>query len=98
VLLQYKDALESGQNARSLEVSKEDKEAIADLHLLTIKPVIYAANVDEASIHTGNNYVEALKKAVAPENAQVLCMCCPGIAIAEIADPEERQMFLEENG
>src|ERR671920_514126 len=49
-----------------------DKEAIADLHLLTVKPVIYVANVDEAAIHTGNQYVEALKKAIASENAQVI--------------------------
>jgi GTP-binding protein YchF len=99
VLLQYKEALESGQNARSLEVSKEDKEAIADLHLLTVKPVIYVANVDETSIHTGNEYVEALKKAVAPENAQVIVVCAAlESQIAEIADPEERQMFLEEYG
>jgi GTP-binding protein YchF len=99
VLLQYKQALESGQNARSLEMSKEDKEAIADLHLLTVKPVIYVANVDEASIHTGNQFVEALKKAVAPENAQVIVVCAAlESQIAEIADLEERQMFLEEYG
>jgi GTP-binding protein YchF len=99
VLLQYKQALEGGQNARSLEMSKEDKEAIADLHLLTVKPVIYVANVDEAAIHTGNQYVDALKKAVAPENAQVIIVCAAlESQIAEIADLEERQMFLEEYG
>ncbi|QHT68208.1 redox-regulated ATPase YchF [Rhodocytophaga rosea] len=98
-LLQYKQALESGQNARSVDVSKEDKEAIADLHLLTVKPVIYVANVDEASIHTGNQYVDALSKAVQSENAQVIIVCAAlESQIAEIADPEERQMFLEEYG
>jgi GTP-binding protein YchF len=98
-LLQYKEALEAGMNARSLDVSKEDKEAIADLHLLTVKPVIYVANVDEASIHTGNNYVEALRKAVQAENAQVIIICASLEAqIAEITDPEERQLFLEEYG
>jgi GTP-binding protein YchF len=99
ILLQYKQALEGGQNARSLEMSKEDKEAIADLHLLTVKPVIYVANVDEAAIHTGNQYVDSLKKAVAPENAQVIIVCAAlESQIAEIADLEERQMFLEEYG
>jgi GTP-binding protein YchF len=98
-LLQYKEALEAGMNARSLDVSKEDKEAVADLHLLTVKPVIYVANVDEASIHTGNNYVEALRKAVQAENAQVIIICASLEAqIAEITDPEERQLFLEEYG
>ncbi len=56
----YKQHLEAGQNARSLSLAKEDREAVADLFLLTAKPVIYVANVDEASIHTGNAYVEAL--------------------------------------
>src|SRR5687767_13657573 len=99
VLLQYKEALEGGQNARSLEMSKEDKEAIADLYLLTVKPVIYVANVDEAAIHTGNKYVDALKKAVASESAQVIVVCAAlESQIAEIADAEERQMFLEEYG
>lgn len=99
VLLQYKAALEGGQNARSLDMSKEDREAIADLHLLTVKPVIYVANVDEAAIHTGNEYVEALKKAIVSESAQVIVVCAAlESQIAEIADPEERQMFLEEYG
>jgi len=98
-LLQYKEALENGQNARSLDFSKEDREAVADLHLLTIKPVIYVANVDEASIHTGNQYVDALQKAIQSENAQVIMVCAAlESQIAEIADPEERQLFLEEYG
>ena len=51
-LLQFKEGLTSGLNARAIEVEKEDLEAVRDLHLLTIKPVLYVANVDEASIHT----------------------------------------------
>ncbi len=99
VLLQYKQALENGQNARSVDVSKEEKEAVADLHLLTIKPVIYVANVDEASIHAGNEYVKALEEAVKGENAQVIVICAAlESQIAEISDPEERQLFLEEYG
>src|SRR6185437_4798329 len=71
-LIQYKELLEAGKNARSLNISEDDKEAIADLLLLTAKPVIYATNVDEASVNTGNKYVEALKTAVKDENAQVV--------------------------
>jgi ribosome-binding ATPase len=98
-LLQYKEALESGKNARRVEVPKEDKEAVADLQLLTIKPVIYAANVDEASIQTGNAFVDVLKAAVKDENAEVILVCAALEAqIAEITDPEERQLFLEEYG
>lgn len=98
-LLLYKEALESGKNARSVQVDKDDKEAIADLHLLTVKPVIYAANVDEASIQTGNAFVDALKEAVKDEDAQVVLVSAALEAqIAEITDLEERQMFLEEYG
>ena len=99
ILQQFKAALEGGQNARSLEVSREDLEAVADLQLLTIKPVIYVANVDEASLHTGNKFVDALRKAVQPENAQVILISAAiESQIAEINDPDERLLFLEEYG
>jgi GTP-binding protein YchF len=99
ILQQFKSSLESGQNARSLEVTKEDLEAVADLQLLTIKPVIYVANVDEASLHTGNKFVDALRSAVKAENAQVILISAAiESQIAEISDPDERLLFLEEYG
>ncbi|MBC7920003.1 MAG: redox-regulated ATPase YchF [Ferruginibacter sp.] len=98
-LLHYQERLQAGKNARSLSVPREDREAVADLHLLTIKPVIYVANVDEGSILTGNAYVAALKAAVADEGAEVVVVCAALEAqIAEIADLEERALFLEEYG
>lgn len=98
VLQVFKEKLESGINARALEVSREDMEAVADLQLLTAKPVIYAANVDEASLHNDNKYVKALKEAVKDENAQVVRICASiESQIAEL-DPEERGLFLEEYG
>lgn len=99
ILQQFKAALEGSTNARSLEVSKEDLEAVADLQLLTIKPVIYVANVDEASLHAGNKFVDALRKAVQAENAQVILISAAiESQIAEINDPDERLLFLEEYG
>src|SRR5690606_27068669 len=59
VLQSYREARQGGRNARSVEVDDEDRKAVADLQLLTSKPVIYVANVDEGSIHTGNRFVEA---------------------------------------
>ena len=97
-LQQYKQLLESGQNARSLSLPPEDREAVADLFLLTAKPVIYVANVDEASIHTGNAYVEALQEAVRAESAEVVVISAAiESQIAEL-DPDERSLFLEEYG
>ncbi len=98
-LLLFKKALTEGKNARSVEVEKDDLEAVRDLHLLTIKPVIYVANVDEESLQAGNKYVDKLKEEVKDENAEVIILCAAIEAqIAEFDDPEEKEMFLGEYG
>jgi ribosome-binding ATPase len=97
VLRRCKEHLEQGKSIRSLDLSKEDKAAIADLFLLTDKPVLYVANVDEPSMHTGNKYSEALKAAVAGENGQVIIMNNSIEAqISEMEDPADRELFMEE--
>ena len=64
VLQRCKQHLEEGKSIRELVLSKEELLAIADLFLLTAKPVLYVANVDEASMHTGNHFSETLKEAL----------------------------------
>ncbi|MBL7650363.1 MAG: 50S ribosome-binding GTPase, partial [Candidatus Hydrogenedentes bacterium] len=64
VLRQYKAHLEQGKNARSLDISEEEKKAVADLFLLTMKPMMYVANVDEKFLHEDNHHVQALRKVV----------------------------------
>jgi len=97
ILNLYKSTLEEGKNARSLEVPKEDKVVIADLQLLTEKPVIYVANVEEEAASTGNEHVEALKSSLAGENAQIVVVSAAIEAqIAELEDADEREMFLGE--
>ncbi|WP_234735046.1 redox-regulated ATPase YchF [Tellurirhabdus bombi] len=100
VLLKYKTALEAGQNARSVEASPEDRQAaVGELHLLTIKPVIYVANVDENSLPNGNQFSDQLKETAKAEGAEVIVVCAAiESQIAEMEDPEERQMFLGEYG
>jgi ribosome-binding ATPase len=96
-LKRCKDHLEKGKSIRELDLAKEERTAIADLFLLTGKPVLYVANVDEASMHTGNKYSEALKAAVAGENAQVIVMNNSIEAqISGMDDPADRQLFMEE--
>ena len=98
-LLQFKDGLNAGLNARAIEVDKEDLEAVRDLHLLTIKPVLYVANVDESSIHTGNTFVDRLRDKVKEENAEVIILCAAiESQIAELDDAEEKELFLGEYG
>ena len=100
VLTAIRDALLQGKNARSVEFdSKESQQAARNLFLLTSKPVMYVCNVDEASAATGNEYVEAVRKAVADENAEVLVLAARTEAdIAELETYEERQMFLQDVG
>ena len=97
VLVQCKAHLEKGKNILSLGLSKEDKAAIADNFLLTDKPVLYVANVDEASMHTGNKYSDKLVEAAKTGNAGVIIMTNAIEAqIAEFENPEDKQMFMDE--
>ncbi|HLU17096.1 MAG TPA: redox-regulated ATPase YchF [Edaphocola sp.] len=97
VLLRCKAHLEQGKNVRELKLEGEELEAIADIFLLTAKPVLYVANVDEASMHTGNKYSDALVKVAEQEGAGVIIMCNNIEAqISEMEDPEDKALFLEE--
>ena len=99
VLIQFKSHLESGQNARSLEMDKETRVWVKGLQLLTDKPIIYVANVDEESINSGNEWSKKLADNISSEDAQLILVSA-GLEeqIAEFEDEEEKQMFLEEYG
>lgn len=99
VLSVIKTHLETGNAARTAPISAEDFEFIEDLSLLTVKPVLYVCNVDEASVNTGNKYVDLVKEAVKNENAEVLIISAKiESEIAELEDYEERTMFLDDLG
>jgi ribosome-binding ATPase YchF (GTP1/OBG family) len=71
---------------------------VDELFLLTDKPVLYVANVDEDALPDGNAYVDALRKGVAGEDTEVVVISAETEAqIAELA-PEERQFFLDDLG
>lgn len=91
-------ALEAGKPARVVELSEEEKLSTRDLHLITAKPMLYVANVDEAGLKEGNEWVAAVQKRAQEEHSQVVCIC--GAMEAEIAqlEPEERTEFLKELG
>jgi len=99
VLTVYKNHLLSGKSARTAPVAEEDQEYIADIWLLTAKPVMYVCNVAEGDVNTGNAYVDKVKAAVKDENAQVLIISAQIEAeIAELESYDERQMFLDDLG
>lgn len=99
VLKRCQDALHKGRSIRELQLAKDEQAAIADLFLLTDKPVLYVANVDEGSMHSGNTYSDALKASVAAENAHVIIMNNSIEAqIAELDNEGDRLLFMEEYG
>ena len=100
VLLQYKQALEQGKNARTVTFETKDEQKVAyELFLLTNKPVLYVCNVDEASALSGNSHVEQIREAVKDEDAEILVVAAKiESEIAELETYEEREMFLNEIG
>ena len=94
-------ALNEGKTARQLEITDDEKELLGDANLLTLKPIIYVANVSEdeaAGVSPDNEMFKSVKAAADAENAEVIPVCA-GIE-AEIAelDAEEKAMFLSDLG
>jgi hypothetical protein len=97
VLLNCKQHLEKGKNILSLDLSKEDKLVLSDIFLLSDKPILYVANVDEASMHTGNKFSDALIEAVKNEGNEVIVMTnAIESQIAEFDNADDKAMFMEE--
>jgi GTP-binding protein YchF len=95
----YKTHLEDFKPARTAPVSEEDRKYIADMFLITDKPVMYVCNVDDASAATGNAYSNEVKDVVQGENAEVLVMAAGLEAeIAELESAEDREIFLSDAG
>ncbi|MCZ8523377.1 MULTISPECIES: redox-regulated ATPase YchF [Paenibacillus] len=99
-LEKVKEALYNDKPARSLDLTDDEKLLIRDLHLLTMKPVLYAANVSEAevAISDDNPYVQQVREYAAAENAEVVPISAKVESeIAEL-EGEDKEMFLEELG
>jgi GTP-binding protein YchF len=100
VLEKLKEALYNDQPARSVELSDEERLVVRDLHLLTMKPVLYAANVNEneAANSDDNPYVKIVREFAAEEGAVVVPISAKVESeIAEL-EGEDKAMFLEELG
>lgn len=98
VATRLKEHLENGNSARLFEVTDDEKVAYNDLMLLSAKQVLYACNVSENDLDSGNKYVETVKEIAAKHDDETVMFCAKIEAeIAEL-DPEEKEMFLEELG
>ncbi|MBQ3687359.1 MAG: redox-regulated ATPase YchF [Treponema sp.] len=95
-----KPLLQEGKGARLAELTDDEKAAVYDLHLLTIKPQIFVCNIDEDTISTGTNkYVEAVQKIAAEEKSEYIVICGKFEAdLSDISDPADRKEFMESVG
>lgn len=100
VLQAYKEVLEQGLNARTVQFeSKEEIQAAHDLFLLTSKPVLYVCNVDETAAKEGNEFTQKIAEIAATEGAEVLVIAAKTEEdISSLDSYEDKQMFLEELG
>lgn len=95
------DVLESGKTARSMEMTEEEREMLSDVALLTLKPVIYAANVaedDYSSAETENPYVAKIREFAKTEHSEVMVISARIEEEIAALEKEEKGMFLEELG
>lgn len=100
LLNRLKETLDAGRAARSLEFSDEERELLKSFPLLSMKPVLYAANVSEEEIAQPDNnpYVRKVREIAAAENSEVVVVCAKIEAeIAELEE-EEKKVFLEDLG
>ena len=94
-----KEHLLQGYSVRSLELEVSQKEYLAELQLITSKPVMYICNVEETAVKNGNQHVDRVKDAISKEDAEILILGAAIEAdIAELEDFEERKMFLDDLG
>ena len=95
-----KPLLQEGKRAIMADLTDDEKAAVYDMFLLTMKPTLYVANVDEDSIEAQTNkYVEVVKKYAEEEKSEVVVICGKFEAdLAEITDPNDRKDFMDSVG
>ncbi|OZM56580.1 redox-regulated ATPase YchF [Lottiidibacillus patelloidae] len=100
VLEKLQAAFENEMSARSVELTDDEKKVIHGMHLLTIKPVLYVANVSEEDLLAGedNEYVKKVKAYAAKEGAEVITVCARIESELSELDGDEKQEFLEDLG
>ncbi|BAT55966.1 putative GTP-binding protein [Nostoc sp. NIES-3756] len=98
VLEKLAAALNEGKSARQISLTEEEAAIIKGLELLTNKPIIYAANVSEDELATGNEFVEKVRQVAAQENAQVVVVSAQVEAELVELPEEDKADFLESLG
>lgn len=98
LLKRIKVALEDNVPARKLEYSEDDLKILKAFNLLTMKPVIYVANIKEDEIGTDNDYVKDVKEYAKKDNAEVIVLCAKIEEELSGFEDEEKNAFLNDLG
>jgi GTP-binding protein YchF len=103
ILKKAKQALEAGTALRRVEFTKDEKIYLKNFSLLTMKPIIYLANVKEDELLEDNKYVEAVRKYAKDEESKVVKACAKMEAdLSDLSDEEKKEMLesvgIEESG
>ena len=91
-------ALEDGKPARIVELTDDEKEIVKDAFLLTMKPILYVANMSESDIGKENEYVKKVREYAKNENAEVISLCVKIEEELSSLEGEEKQEMLEAMG
>ena len=98
VFKKIRTALEDGKPARIVELTDDEKEIVKDAFLLTMKPILYVANMSESDIGKENEYVKRVREYAKNENAEVISLCVKIEEELSSLEGEEKQEMLEAMG
>lgn len=98
LLKKIKEALENNIPARKLKYTEDDLKTLKAFNLLTMKPIIYVANIKEDEIGCDNNYVKDLKEYVKKDNSEVIVLCAKIEEELSGFEDEEKEVFLKDLG
>ena len=98
LLKKIKDALENNIPARHLEYTSDELNMLKAFNLLTMKPIIYVANVKEDEVLTENDYVKSVKEYAIKDNSKVIVLCAKMEEELSGFEDEEKKAFLNELG
>ena len=98
LLERIKEALESNIPVRKLGLDEEEKKLISSFNLITLKPIIYALNVEDHDINTGNNYTKLVEDYAKKEGSETAIICAKLESELSELDEEEKKLFLDDLG
>lgn len=98
LLERIKETLESNIPVRKLGLDEEEKKLISSFNLITLKPIIYALNVEDNDINTGNSYTKLVEDYAKKEGSETAIICAKLESELSELDEEDKKLFLDDLG